>query len=437
MENSSRKRHALTAADISLTAFCLLIFDVASTGAGRYLTLGWLSPRILLAAVAVLTALPSLFRDLKNQLKNPVNYLIAAFWLYLIAEAARGIANGNNMAVLKSDLMGFAWLFLLPFFFVLLRDPERRRHIFRAAVAGASLQAALCVLCNIVFAGVVPEVLPDFVEGVWAGGWGTILAVEYNAVRIFCRSSLYLIAACALLFTELVRRKEHLLGPAALFLLNFFALFYTYTRSMYLALGAVLLLTLLYLCVMGYARQALLRALILGAAFVFIAFASDLILKQGSFQYAVARCFHRDLNAMLPLPHTWEEGEVDFEEITKNTNETRDTTTEELAQIIREAPVTGHGLGMVVPSRGGSDEYFYHDLIMRTGFVGLFLYLLPFLYGSGLLFIRRKRLRGKEETGTVYIVLIGCLIASYFNPWMNAVIGISWYGLTLTDIREL
>ena len=194
MENALRKNHGLTMADISLSALCLLIFDVASTGAGRYVSLGWLSPRIVLALVAVLTALPVFVKDLKNQVRNPFNYLIAAFWLYLAAETIVGLHSGNNLAVLKSDLMGFAWLVLIPVFFVILKEPERRRFALRAALAGASLQAAVCVVFNILFAGIAPEVLPDFVEGVWAGGWGTVLAVEYNAVRIFCRSSLYLVA---------------------------------------------------------------------------------------------------------------------------------------------------------------------------------------------------------------------------------------------------
>ena len=421
---------------ISRILLCLLLFDVACTGSGRYISVGWFSPRIVLALFMVLTGLPALIRDFRTQLKNPVNYMILGFWLYLGAEAYVGMQNGNNMAVLKSDLMGFAWLGLIPFMSMLLREELWMKRALSAIVIGASVQAALCVIFNIVFAAIAPQALPDFVEGIWAAGWGTILAVEYNAVRVFCRSCMMIVIACVLLFGAIMRREKFSPGLAALFLLNFFALFYTYTRSIYLALGFALLLSLVYLAFTVSFRKALLRALVLAAAFLLIGFASDLILKQGSFQYAVARGFHRDLNELLPLPlpHTWEQSELDFEDITKDSNDTRDTTTEELRIIIAESPVVGHGLGAVVPSRGGNDEYFYHDMLMRTGVLGLVLYMTPVIYAGIWLILLRKRWKEEPRMGLIYIGLLSFLLASYFNPWMNAVVGISWYGITLTEI---
>ena len=66
-----------------------------------------------------------------------------------------------------------------------------------------------------------------------------------------------------------------------------------------------------------------------------------------------------------------------MEEITENTNATRAQTVRELKEKIRTSPLIGHGLGAVVPSRDGPDEYFYHDMLMRCGAVGLLLHLAP------------------------------------------------------------
>jgi len=121
--------------------------------------------------------------------------------------------------------------------------------------------------------------------------------------------------------------------------------------------------------------------------FLGLTYAQELALKQGIFQYACARCFNYDLNVHISLPHTWTEGDVDMQEITANSNETRAATVNGLKAIIKEYPVIGRGLGATGEERDGADEYFYLDVLARMGIVGLLLYMMPLL----LVLLRRRQ----------------------------------------------
>ena len=417
---------------LGLLFFCLLMFDVSSMGAGKYLPLGWFSFRILFTVLILCCGLPLFFIRFRSVIRKPLNILLFALLIYLGMEALRGLLLDNSRFVLLSDIKGFAWLGLIPLLQVLVKDQKDLRRLVNFGLAGACFQAAVCILFNTLFAGLIPRALPSFVEWIWEIQWGTILPVEYNAVRIFCRSSMYMVVACVILWGRLMRSEKFAVKPALLFLLNFFALFYTYTRSMYLTLLAGLVLAFIYSCLKYPVKRVLLRSLILIGSFLLLSVLSDIVLRQGSFQYAMARCFHVNLQQTLHLPVTWDQqGTVNMEEITENTNNTRALTLEAFRQGISESPLIGHGLGAVNAYRQSIDEYFYHDMLLRCGSIGLLLYLAP--AGWFFLILHQKRRAMKEGVEIVYygIALLCFLIATYYNPWMNAAIGISWYAVCI------
>ena len=51
--------------------------------------------------------------------------------------------------------------------------------------------------------------------------------------------------------------------------------------------------------------------------------------------------------------------------------------------------------------------------------------------------LRKGTAKKAPETWIIFIGLIGFLIATYFNPWMNAALGIAWYGLTAAAVWTL
>lgn len=434
MKEQKISRQQLTAVlkKYGLFFACLLFFDLACTGSGRYISVGWISPRMILVLLMLVFSLPLFFMDIRRQLKNPVNYLVLIFLVWIAFEAVRGLKAGNNPLVWSIDVKGFAWLGLIPLLQVLITDGNDLKKLFSFIIAGASLQAVIIVFFNILFSQIIPDYLPTFVEYIWEASWGTILSCEYNAVRVFCRSSMYMTIASLILFGRIMKTDKLKFAPSALFLLNLSGLFYTYTRSMYLSLALGLILAFVWLLVCFPARKVLFRTFVLLISFLAVTTVSDLVLRQGSFQYAMARCFRKDLQAILPLPHTWDDSlAVDFDEITKTSEETRDMTLAGLEELIAESPVIGHGLGATSSYRDTIDEYFYHDMIARCGIIGLILYMIPVVYILWLTVRKRKKLKEDPEELLILIGLFCFLVATYFNPWMNAAIGISWYGVTL------
>ena len=123
-------------------------------------------------------------------------------------------------------------------------------------------------------------------------------------------------------------------------------------------------------------------------------------------------------------------------ERTKDSDQnTRETTLKELKKMISKSPIFGNGLGASISYReDGLVEYFYYDILNKMGIAGLLLYYFPIGYIAYVL------LRKRNLTDDINLILCGlaCLSGlsvfiaiTYFNPYMNASIGISCYSLTI------
>lgn len=132
-----------------------------------------------------------------------------------------------------------------------------------------------------------------------------------------------------------------------------------------------------------------------------------------------------------------DDGEMDSQrsyiEVTEKSDQLRQETKDSLNVYIQRSPIIGCGLGASAANRDkGVDEYFYLDMLARTGVVGLLLYMLPFGYVVAWCLRRRELLRECPEGAAVVCGLCTFWIVTWFNPWMNAVLGIAWYAVTLS-----
>ncbi len=437
MELSDKKKLAERGLELARLCLLLLAADVAASGSGRYLMIGPFSPRMLLGGLAFAFCLPAAVQDIRDELKNPFHYLVLSFVLWAAVKAVQGLRAGYNMTVWSSDVKGFAWLFLVPVFGIVFRTREDYHRLLSFTLAGASIQAVLSVGMNAVFAGISADLVETALKPVWGWYWGTILAVEYHAFRIFCRGCIYMVLGCGICLTRLVSLKKFRAGYAVLFVLNAEGLILTFTRSIYLTTLLSFLIIFALLLLTCPVKRVLLRTLLLTVLVLAFNYGSELVLKQGNIQYAFARCLHVDLNAKLPLPHTWEQEDIDPDSLTEDSDNTRELTVRGLKELIRRSPLFGCGLGAAGAERDGIDEYFYLDMLARTGILGLILYFLPYLYATLLMIRRREPLKNWPEGIVAFAGLWAFLIASYFNPWMNAALGITWYAAALTVPRIL
>ena len=433
---------------LSFGVLCLFLLECSITGGGRYWEAGPVSIRILLGGLAAVLALPELFRHLGAYLKKPAVWLTLAFVAWLAFCAWRGVRAENRMDVLITDIKGFMWLFLVPVFVAVVRSRDRLRTLLSWVLAGALIQAALILAVN---AAVVLSDNPEpLCRWLTARSVGLVDIVSGKLVRVFFKSSPYMIVGCVVVLFRQARaprlRWRYVLAVALLF--N--ALLLSYTRSLYGALGLTALISIiavLVLCPEGRRRTL---AFLLAAVVCFgvLVTVQEFALEGSYLSFAVSRTIGRE------VPTSWasqlrgrirgdisddkpNDAEMDrqraYIQVTEKSDQFRQETQDGLKDCIRRSPIIGCGLGAAAASRdSGVDEYFYLDMLARTGVVGLLLYMLPFGYVVVWCLRRRELLRECPEGAAVVCGLCTFWIVTWFNPWMNAVLGIAWYAVTLS-----
>lgn len=452
-EEFRRGTFAQRCSQLSFGVLCLFLLECSITGGGRYWEAGPVSIRILLGGLAAVLALPELFRHLGAYLKKPSIWLTLIFVAWLAFCAWLGIRSNNRMDVLITDVKGFMWLFLIPVFVAVVRSRDRLRTLLSWVLAGAVIQAALILAVN---AAVVLSDNPEpLCRWLTARSVGLVDIVSNKLVRVFFKSSPYMIVGCVVVLFRQARapklRWRYVLAVALLF--N--ALLLSYTRSLYGALGLTALISIvavLVLCPEGRKRTL---AFLLAAVVCFgvLVTVQEFALEGSYLSFAVSRTIGKE------VPTSWasqlrgrirgdisddkpNDAEMDrqrsYIEVTEKSDRFRQETKDGLKDCIRRSPIIGCGLGAAAASRdSGVDEYFYLDMLARTGIVGLLLYMLPFGYVVLWCLRRRSLLRECPEGAAVVCGLCTFWIVTWFNPWMNAVLGIAWYAVTLSVPQAL
>lgn len=433
---------------LSFGVLCLFLLECSITGGGRYWEVGPVSVRILLGGLAAVLALPELFRHLGAYLKKPSIWLTLIFVAWLAFCAWLGIRSNNRMDVLITDVKGFMWLFLIPVFVAVVRSRDRLRTLLSWVLAGAVIQAALILAVN---AAVVLSDNPEpLCRWLTAHSIGLVDIVSNKLVRVFFKSSPYMIVGCVVVLFRQARapklRWRYVLAVALLF--N--ALLLSYTRSLYGALGLTAVLSLTAVLILCPAGRKRVLAFLLAAVVCFgmLVTVQEFVLEGSYLSFAVSRTIGQE------VPTSWasqlrgrirgdisddkpNDAEMDrqrsYIEVTEKSDRFRQETQDGLKDCIRRSPIIGCGLGAAAASRdSGVDEYFYLDMLARTGIVGLVLYMLPFGYVVLWCLRRRSLLRECPEGAAVVCGLCTFWVVTWFNPWMNAVLGIAWYAVTLS-----
>ena len=438
---------------LSFGVLCLFLLECSITGGGRYWEVGPVSVRILLGGLAAVLALPELFRHLGAYLKKPSIWLTLIFVAWLAFCAWLGIRSNNRMDVLITDVKGFMWLFLIPVFVAVVRSRDRLRTLLSWVLAGAVIQAALILAVN---AAVVLSNNPEpLCRWLTARSIGLVDIVSNKLVRVFFKSSPYMIVGCVVVLFRQARapklRWRYVLAVALLF--N--ALLLSYTRSLYGALGLTAVLSITAVLILCPAGRKRVLAFLLAAVVCFgvLVTVQEFVLEGSYLSFAVSRTIGQE------VPTSWasqlrgrirgdisddkpNDAEMDrqrsYIEVTEKSDQFRQETQDGLKDCIRRSPIIGCGLGAAAASRdSGVDEYFYLDMLARTGIVGLVLYMLPFGYVVLWCLRRRSLLRECPEGAAVVCGLCTFWVVTWFNPWMNAVLGIAWYAVTLSVPQAL
>lgn len=438
---------------LSFGVLCLFLLECSITGGGRYWEVGPVSVRILLGGLAAVLALPELFRHLGAYLKKPSIWLTLIFVAWLAFCAWLGIRSNNRMDVLITDVKGFMWLFLIPVFVAVVRSRDRLRTLLSWVLAGAVIQAALILAVN---AAVVLSDNPEpLCRWLTAHSIGLVDIVSNKLVRVFFKSSPYMIVGCVVVLFRQARAPKLRWRYVLVVSLLLCALLLSFTRSLYGALGLTAVLSITAVLILCPAGRKRVLAFLLAAVVCFgvLVTVQEFVLEGSYLSFAVSRTIGQE------VPTSWasqlrgrirgdisddkpNDAEMDrqrsYIEVTEKSDQFRQETQDGLKDCIRRSPIIGCGLGAAAASRdSGVDEYFYLDMLARTGIVGLVLYILPFGYVVLWCLRRRSLLRECPEGAAVVCGLCTFWVVTWFNPWMNAVLGIAWYAVTLSVPQAL
>ena len=428
---------------------CVLMADCAIFGSGRTVSVGPLGFRMVLLGVILAASVPLIVRQFPQLIKNRFLWLLAAFAGWLVLATVLGIVRGNSSSLLAGDLKGFAYFAaVLPVLCVL--NTKDRIHKLMQVIMYASAVLAVATPVLVFMYNWVPSAFTWLVSHDSAHDITMFAAVSSKIPRLFYKSTPYFLCGCAfpIYFCLTQQQKKFRWHYAVIAGLSLFALLLSYTRSIYLAVGiaAAFLVAVLYLAVDRSTRVHLAKAL--GGAVlscVLLIAVCSVVLQANYFGYALDRLgvtfAQTDPGSMdAPDPGTSTDpseenpGETDrFQNDTIESDKFRALTMAELNQNIRSSPIWGHGLGKALEVREGlANEYIYHDIWMKTGIIGLALFFAPMV-----LLVAATVKKIKTEPAAVRLrvpwlaVLLGFMVFSYFNPYMNAALGILFYCCTI------
>ena len=445
-----------------MVLLCVLMADCALGGAGRIITVGPLGFRMILVGLVMIAGIPVMIRDFKKLIGSKTLWVFAGFAIWLILQTIRGIAGGNDMGILIADLKGFSYFVVMLPAICVLNSRARIRMLMKTMLWASAVLAVITLIATCLYKW-------NYELFMWLRLWDyeeqwlqLSMIIERKVPRLFFKSTNYFLAGCAFsVFFYVTQKGEKLWKYPALTGLFLFALLMSYTRAVYLAacIAAVVLVLVFQFC--GDRKSGIRMWKHLGVAvLVFIVITGglsammDTNYMEHGIRRVVATFEDEEASASVPevpvktaapqtaqvvrlsnvtfSPEELEQEENYAEAMTHDSDEIRETTLEEMNSYIRSAPLFGHGLGKAITCRrDGLSEYHYHNLLVKTGVVGLVLYLMPVLWMVAELMKKKTSKPDKLILGSWLAVLLGFLGFSYYNPYMNASLGILFYCCTL------
>lgn len=430
---------------VSFALLCVLMADCCITGAGRLIEIGSLGGRMVLFFFLCLSAVPAMLCNWKNLLKNRFVQYLLCFLGVLVIQAVRGVMVGNHMGILKTDVKGYLYFAMVPVSLCVLTDKKRILTLMKVMVYASAFLSCLAVAFVILYAYNLDlfQKLAQYVvpENGSTTGMMAFTALQGKQMRVFCYSGLYLLCSCAFSCYFVVSDEgsgikwQYCLITA----LNLLVLLISFTRSIYLAafIAVVSLVVFLLFAAGKGIRKKVISFFGVSLLMLAVLLAGvDAITGESNLQYGATRILltmeSAEESSWITEPAT-EPDEPQYNQTTIESDQLRNMTVEEYKKYIRRNPLFGNGLGVYLECReDGYGEYFYLDMISKMGIVGLICFLAPML--NCLFYIVNGIRKGEKEVimlGIWIVPLLGLMGYSYFNPYMNAALGVLFYSAVI------
>ena len=447
-------KYANTCDRLSLAALCLFAGECVLGSSGRWLSFGAISIRIALFMVCFFLTLPNVLVNFRRLLGNTFVKFALLFGFYLAVAAVIGWRRGNSLGFIKADITGLLSLALLPGFLATVYN-RKRLNLLVDIVFYCSLALGAVTAGIHFYAAFAPGAAINSLN-TWlnAHAMGGLAALGTGLQRIYIRSQIFLQVGILLGLHRAWRcdgrKRWLLLGCVALIA---FVCLLTYTRGFWLGLvvSAMVLLAL----TPAHWKRYLISVCLLGAMILgLFALSWGAYGKPYAAQELVGR-FNPNLvsGAIIPIDPNQPSNPSDATDPSASTAPTKPTeptepdanlaalelrqkTLQELNRLIGEEPILGNGLGTNLDGLrdDGKTEYMYHDMLMKTGFVGFALFLAVFFLPAaflikkhlGLLKNRAPIPWDSPQMGNIILAaaFVGVAITSYVNPFLINPMGI-------------
>lgn len=434
-----------TCGNLSLVMLAMYFADIILLGTGMLTRVGPVSTRIFFFAMAILFSVPLLLKRLRQVLTNGFVIGVVLLLVWVVFSGYRGYRAGNDMTVLKADIMGYLNYAIVPTMICVL-DSEKRVHALIKAVVGCCLAVSALVLF-LTFYAFFSDDMKDVIYGFFEGnGFCGITELTPHAVRLFFHTaSRYFFVGYLYALYLYYRDRESKtrfvwLGCMGLFL---YGVFVSYTRGVYAGsfVGVALVFGLQFLLPLKDRKKLILGMLASAGCVLAILLVLSVVQRENLLSLGVSR--------VLNLANTSEEAQ---EEMMKLLQEGANLGPNALAIAMAELmglsyrkwermlladsialnPVLGNGLGKTIPPFDYV-EYSYHDVVNKMGVIGIALFLFPLVFMAIRIFRVRKNQKVSQEH--LLLALVGMVSSVYFlfiaysNPCMNTTVGISCYCL--------
>lgn len=440
---------------LKITRFLILAFVAECTfgGSGRWLEIGPLSIRMILFAACFVMTLPYVLRDIRRLAANLQVIVTVAYGVYLLVCAVIGIRTGNQMGFIWADISTMMTLALLPGFMAVMSEQSMINRAVDVLYWSAAVVAAITVAMHFILVVMNQnqfDALYELITGSYMGG---IAKLKTGMQRVYLRSQMFLQVGIVYGVWKMgcvpdAKRRvfwavNGLMATACIL---------SYTRGFWLGLGASACLLLL-LGVRYWKKFVSIAARMLAVFMVFTVL-STVFYRGPVMLIEVVNRFDPSLivyegDKTTHFEHDPDEENMDdaIDKSNADAVKTRQETIFYSHQRIAQHPILGNGLGENLDEirDDGRTEYMYMDQIVKTGFVGLALFLGVYFSFVGVqtgnnLAMRKKGKKHPEWTDPVFrdrfltAAYLGIAVTSFFNPFLNNPMGIMLLLLTSTAV---
>ena len=448
-----------------LAQFLLLIYIAECTvgGSGRWLEIGPFSIRMVLFAICFFVTLPIVCRSFKLMITSFQIVISVCFGIYLLIGAWIGIQAGNQTGFIWSDLSSFMSLALIPGFMLVMGNRQAITRAMSVVFWSSLLLSCITIVLHFVFAfddGYLVNHVNSWINQHSMGG---LASLQTGLQRIYLKSHIFLQIA-VIYGVWMIRNCDNRRRMLLLILCDGILLFswlITYTRGFWLGLAVTAVCVLIFdfrswkklVAIVGGVLSTLLALILLSTAIYRAPVVAIEVINRFSPELLVSYVNNNEGN-------TDSSPSSDKNDISDTGDNTSDVTNVDKAnqaavnlrasslsliyKKIKESPILGSGLGANLDSirNDGRTEYMYLDIWMKTGCIGLVLFILTYfgfmgyqVYGwwkhrRALDSISEDCIRNKYLTAAY----IGMVVTNIFNPFLNNPMGITVLMLTSTAI---